>query len=261
MLSTGRTSRSPISALTAALMSAGAFGGAWLLDARRRERHAHRLHRTIVDLLLNTLHAGDPRTGRHSRRVAELAEPLAESYRLDRSQHTVLRLAALLHDLAKIDDRFFDILHSCERLTAEQRNAIEGHPDEAADIVRPLDRVHPGLAAVIEAHHERWDGKGYPDKLRGEQIPLAARILSVADVFDALTQPRSYREAMAVDDALAKLRESAGERFDPDVVRRVHEPDVVARWREIVRRGREEERQAEATDPLTEREREMRVGE
>lgn len=226
-----------------ALATAGLVGAAWWEDARRRKRHASRLHRTTVDLLLNALSAGDPVTARHSRRVADLADAAAAAYHLGRSRHATLRVAALMHDLGKIDDRFFPILHSCDPLSKEERQKIEEHPHEGADILRPLERIHPGISEIVEAHHECWDGEGYPRGLKGEEIPLPARIISVADVFDALTQPRSYHEPLPVDEAIEKIRASAGTRFDPAVVEGVRAPRVMERWRRIARRGREEERE------------------
>lgn len=225
---------------------AGAVGAVWAMDAWRRERKAHRLHRTLVDLLLNALHAGDARTERHSRRVADLTDALAQTYGLDSTRRARLRIASLLHDLGKIDDDLFQLVHSCARLSAEDRRAMEEHPIGGADILRPLEKIHPGITRIVEAHHESWDGDGYPRGQKGEQIPLEARILGVADVFDALTQPRSYHAAISVDDALEKIRNSAGEKFDPEVAARVDRPEVLERWKEIADRGRQEERAASA---------------
>lgn len=227
--------------LGTALTTAGLIGAAWWRDARRRGSYAARLHRTTVDLLLNALTAGDPVTARHSRRVADLADALAASYGFSRDEHATLRVAALLHDMGKIDDRFFHILHSCEPLSRDEREKIEQHPRQSAGILRPLEGIHPGIAAIVAAHHECWDGQGYPRGLQGEQIPLPARIISVADVFDALTQPRAYHEPLSVQEALAKIRASSSTRFDPSVVERIADPEVMRQWRKIVRRGRREE--------------------
>ena len=235
--------------LGTALTTAGVMGMAWWNDARRRERYAARLHRTTVDLLLNALTAGDPVTARHSRRVADLADAVAFCYDLRGREHATLRVAALLHDMGKIDESFFQILHSCGPLTPEQRGEIEQHPHESAYILRPLERIHPGITAIVEAHHECWDGRGYPKGLEREQIPLAARIISVADVFDAMAQPRTYHEPLSVDETLDKIRSGSGNRFDPDVVGVVQHPAVLRRWKKIARRGLVEERAALARQP------------
>ena len=220
---------------------AAATALAWRLDARWRRRDRARLHRALVEVLLNAINAGDAVTERHSRRVADLADVLFRIHGLSRSAHATVRVAALLHDMGKIDDRFFHILHSCEPLSPEQRRQIEEHPHESADILHPLETVHPGISAIVEAHHECWDGQGYPKGLRGEEIPLGARIISVADVFDAMTQPRSYRAPLSVDAAVAEIRKGSGTRFDPAVVDRLGDPAIRAKWEAIVERGREEE--------------------
>jgi putative nucleotidyltransferase with HDIG domain len=234
----------PLRTSWAALGGATLTGVAWAVDARRRERKADQVHRILVDLLLNALHSGDPVTERHSRRVAALTDSLSRSYRLGEAARARLRIAALLHDLGKIDDQLFDLVHGCDPLTPEEREKMQGHPGEAAEILGPLELLHPGITSVVRAHHECWDGSGYPSGLRGEEIPLDARLLSAADVFDALTQRRSYREPIPVAEALEKIGESAGRKFDPEVIRRLAEPEVRARWMAIAARGREEERRA-----------------
>jgi putative nucleotidyltransferase with HDIG domain len=230
-----------IPALAGAATGAATVIAAWRSDIRRRRRKEARLHRTLVDLLLNALSAGDAVTERHSRRVADLTDALAATYGARNNSHSTLRLAALLHDMGKIDDRFFQILHSCEPLTPEQRRQIEQHPHESADILKPLERIHPGITRIVEAHHECWDGNGYPRGLKGDEIPLAARVISVADVFDALTQPRAYHDEMSVEEALAEVERGSGSRFDPAVVARLKRGEVRDRWTQVMERGRREE--------------------
>lgn len=231
------------------LTAAGLIAAAWGLDAWRRARDTSQLHRTLVDLLLNTLHTGDPETERHSRRVAALTDVLASTYRFGRRAHARLRLAALLHDMGKMDDEVFDIVHSCEPLSREARREMEQHPREGADILHPLERIHPGISKIVRSHHEAWNGEGYPEGLLGSEIPIEARILSVADVFDAMTQPRSYHDPLGVDEALERIRRSAGERFDPEVVRRIGQPQVKERWAMIAALGRLEESRGTVSGP------------
>ena len=217
----------------AAGAATGVAGVLWYVDATRRSRESARLHRTMVEVLLNALSAGDAFTERHCLRVADLTDSFAAICRMDPARRATLRVAALLHDMGKIDDEFFDIVHGTRPLTPEERERIEDHPHESAEILLPLEPFHPGLARTVESHHERWDGKGYPRGLRGDEIPLDSRIISVADVFDALTQRRRYKEPYSVQSALAEIRGCTGARFDPGIVAQLEHPEVLRRWREI----------------------------
>lgn len=230
--------------LGGALVAAGAVGAAWAADARHTRRTRRRLHRTMVDLLLNAITAGDAATARHSRRVANLTDALAPAAGMGPAERSTLRVASLLHDMGKIDDRFFDIVHSHGALTPEQRAQIKNHPHESADILGPLEKIHPGITRIVSSHHECWDGTGYPEGLEGGDIPLGARLIAVADVFDALAQPRSYRGPMPPDEVLRRIREGSGTQFDPEVVRLLDRPEIWEYWREIARGGCLEEARA-----------------
>ncbi|HET7460434.1 MAG TPA: HD domain-containing phosphohydrolase [Longimicrobium sp.] len=237
-----RTETHRASLAAVALASAGLVGTAWLLDALRRDREMRLVHRRLVDLLLNVLTADDPATARHSRRVADLSFALAQACgRLSRREMATLRMGALLHDMGKIDDRFFTIVHSRKRLNPEQRAEIKHHPDQSAAILRPLEELHPGIMRIVSSHHECWDGSGYPCGLAGEDIPLAARVITLADVFDAMTQPRTYKEPMPLEEAVEKLDEGSGRQFDPHLVELIENGGVLQRWTEIARRGLEDE--------------------
>ncbi|HET7229187.1 MAG TPA: HD domain-containing phosphohydrolase [Longimicrobium sp.] len=232
----------PVTLAGVALASAGLMGAAWLVDAVRRERETRLMHRRLVDLLLNALTADDPVTARHSRRVADLSFALAQACgRLSRKEMATLRVGALLHDMGKIDDRFFFIVHSRKRLSEEQRAEIKHHPDQSAAILEPLEEMHPGIQRVVSSHHECWDGSGYPCGVGGEEIPLAARIIALADVFDAMTQPRKYKDPMPIEEAMEKLDEGSGRQFDPHLVELIEHGGVLSRWTEIARRGLENE--------------------
>ena len=244
---TMRDSRVHATLLGSTLLAAG-VAAAWAADARRRSRRYRVLHRTMVDLLLNAITAGDAETARHSRRVANLTDALAGELGMGREERATLRVASLLHDMGKIDDRFFDIVHSRDGLTPEQRAEIKSHPHESADILKPLERFHPGITRIVCTHHECWDGSGYPDGLEGREIPLEARIIAVADVFDALTQQRSYRAGNPPEEVLGKIREGAGRHFDPGIVRLLDRPRVWERYEEVARAGRVEEARARDGD-------------
>jgi putative nucleotidyltransferase with HDIG domain len=219
-----------------AAASAGLMGMVWMLDAARHKRTTKRLHRGMVDLLLNALYAGDPVTARHSRRVADLSYGLAEAAGMHGPELRTLRVAALLHDMGKIDDRFFHIVHSRRPLTTEQRAEIKNHPHESAHILQPLESEHPGITQIVSSHHECWDGSGYPRGLRDLDIPVGARIIALADAFDAMTQPRKYRDAMPTERALQELREGSGSQFDPALVDLVCTQEVREEWEAVVER-------------------------
>jgi putative nucleotidyltransferase with HDIG domain len=222
--------------LTGAVLGAAVVGAAWAVDAARRRKAMHMLHRRTVELLLNAINADDPVTARHCRRVADLSYALAEAAGLKGRALRTLRVAALLHDMGKIDDRFFHIVHSRRPLTDQQRTEIEHHPHESAHILAPLEGEHPGLRDVVCSHHESWDGRGYPRGLKGERIPVGARIIALADAFDAMTQPRKYRPAMEVEEALEELCEGAGTQFDPRLSAIAAASPVREQWAEIARR-------------------------
>lgn len=223
--------------LRVVLIATGALlGFAWMMDASTRKRRLAEMHRDMVDLLLNALTAGDPVTARHSRRVADLSYAVALAAGMTDSDLRTLRVAALLHDMGKIDDRFFHIVHSRQKLTPEQRAEIKNHPHESAHILAPLEGQHPGIREIVSSHHECWDGSGYPHSAAGEDIPLSARIIALADAFDAMTQPRKYRDAMPVEQALAELRKGSGTQFDPRLVKLTADPEVRAAWETVVER-------------------------
>ncbi len=227
-------------------LAAGVTAVAWRWSARRQAQRDMTLHRVLVEVLLNALSAGDATTERHSRRVAALADALHTAYEPTRAEHAMLRVAALLHDMGKIDDRFFTIVHSRERLTPVQRAEITGHPAESARILEPLEPFHAGITGAVRSHHERWDGAGYPSGIAGADIPLASRVITAADVFDAITQPRGYKAGRSFEEGIEELRRGSGSIFDPEVVEHVQRPEILTRWRAIHEAGRVEEASAPA---------------
>jgi len=151
----------------------------------------------------------------HGARVAALAEPIAGRLGWDRSRIRELRYAAPLHDVGKVDVRP-EVLAKPGPLTLEELAEIRRHPRAGAALVIPLRSARPALPYVL-FHHESWDGSGYPAGLSGRSIPLEARILAVADAFDAMISPRPYRRARAHEHALAEIERCAGTQFDPTV--------------------------------------------
>lgn len=159
--------------------------------------------------------ARDAYTGSHSQRVGHLAERIAVRLGFDEEQVELVRVAGSLHDLGKLAIAE-EILCKADPLTETERGVIQKHPEIAFRMLQSL-RIEP-VATWILHSHERWDGQGYPDGLAGGKIPLAARILFVADVFDALTTDRAYGSTLSPEDALAELERHAGSQFDPSVV-------------------------------------------
>jgi len=156
------------------------------------------------------------RTYGHGARVAALAEPVAVRLGWDRERIRTLRVAAPLHDVGKVKVRP-EVLGKPGPLTLEEQEEIRRHPTAGAQLVLPLRRFHDVLPYVL-FHHERWDGGGYPAGLHGRGIPIEARILAVADAFDAMISPRPYRRALSHALALAEIERGIGTQFDPVVV-------------------------------------------
>jgi diguanylate cyclase (GGDEF)-like protein/putative nucleotidyltransferase with HDIG domain len=165
--------------------------------------------------LARAVDARDAYTGSHSERVSELAARLATRIGIDQEQVELTRLAASLHDLGKLAIPE-EILRKPGPLSETERLVLERHPQIGFRMLESLG-VDP-VADWVLHHHERWDGSGYPDGLPGEDIPLGARIIFVADAYDAMTSDRVYRDRLSDDEAIAELERCAGTQFDPSIV-------------------------------------------
>nr|WP_281382974.1 HD domain-containing phosphohydrolase [Dissulfurirhabdus thermomarina] len=179
-------------------------------------QNLHLNHHATLEALIRSLEARDPYTKSHSQRVTRMAVRLAELMGSSSQRCNAILYAGHLHDIGKIGIRD-SILTKPGKLTPEEYRVIQRHPVIGEQIVARLDLEPEGLA-LIRHHHERWDGTGYPDRLGGREIPAAARILSVADAYDAVTSDRPYHRALESEDALAEIRANAGTQFDPRVV-------------------------------------------
>lgn len=170
-----------------------------------------------VQTLAKALEAKDPYTRDHSLRVSHYASRTAVRLGLIEDRLQEIRLGAELHDIGKIGTRE-SVLLKPGPLTPEEFAHIAEHTVLGEKILAPLARETPLVLAIVRSHHERVDGRGFPDGLVGDQIPLEARIVGVADAFDAMTSSRPYRDSMTAVEAIAELRKMSGSQFDPVVV-------------------------------------------
>ncbi len=189
------------------------------LEERVREqaRRIEELSLERLQALVHFLEEKDPYTRGHSVRVANYAVGIGRQMRIEAGAMDMIALGAELHDIGKIGVSE-SVLHKPGPLTdAEYRHIME-HPVIGARIIEPLMRDAPAALAIVRSHHERLDGKGLPDGLRGDQISIEVRVVTVADSFDAMTSVRPYRPALSVQQAVGRLRESQGAQFDPAAV-------------------------------------------
>jgi putative nucleotidyltransferase with HDIG domain len=185
-------------------------------ELAEKNEELQRLFISAIESIVLTLQAKDEYTEGHSRRVSVRATDVAIEMSLPDREVENIRMAALLHDIGKVGTKE-SILNKPGKLTAEEGDHIRSHPLVAASILEPITPLAE-VIAYIKHVHESYDGSGYPDGLRGDQIPLGARIISVADVFDAMTSPRPYRAAIEENAVLEHLKEEADKQFDPTVV-------------------------------------------
>jgi putative nucleotidyltransferase with HDIG domain len=185
-------------------------------EERARAQELRNSSMAMVRALSNAVEARDVYTSKHAERVAAYGIAIAKALKLQLADASQIELGFLLHDVGKvaIPDA---ILLKPESLTENERALMEQHPVIGWEIVRGIEFL--GEAGhVVRSHHERWDGRGYPDGLAGEQIPVAARVFAVADVLDALTTDRPYRPASPLADARAMIVAESGKQFDPAVI-------------------------------------------
>jgi putative two-component system response regulator len=191
-----------------------------LLQERTNLQEAHsqllKAYEATIEGWSHAMDLRDHETEGHSRRVTELTVKLAKEYGMDDDELIQIKRGSLLHDMGKlgIPDQ---ILHKPGPLTDDEWVIMKKHPKLAFDMIYPVEYLRPALD-IPYCHHEKWDGTGYPRGLKGEDIPLPARLFAVVDVWDALTSERPYRPPWNEEDVLKFIREQSGQHFDPDVV-------------------------------------------
>ena len=171
-----------------------------------------------VDLLSNTIDAKDSHTFLHSERVTAIASALARAYGLDAAQINTIEKGSRIHDIGKIGIPDA-VLFKPGSLTEEEYNIIKKHPEYGVRLLEPASDYLSETFDIIKYHHERWDGRGYPEGLAGQEIPLWARIVGLADAYEAMTAGRPYQKAKTPEDALREIEDLAGIQFDPKLVR------------------------------------------
>jgi putative nucleotidyltransferase with HDIG domain len=186
----------------------------------------HQLYRTttelsnvteeLLDLMVAAIEARDLYTSGHSQRVAKASEIIAKALGLSAAQVERVTIAALLHDVGKIDEAFAPILAKEGRLTPEEWDIMKRHPGRGAELVGMLSSLKD-IVPAVRHHHENWDGTGYPDGISGEHIPLASRVIMFADTLDAITTDRPYRKALGIEEAKSEFLKFRGKQFDPSI--------------------------------------------
>lgn len=174
--------------------------------------------REQLEMMVKSIEARDPYTSGHSRRVAALSKAIAVDLGFTGAELDEIENAALLHDVGKIHAEFAPLLQKEGRLTQEEWDIMKTHAAKSAELVGLFSRFRGVVQTAVRSHHERWDGKGYPDGLVGEAIPLGARVIMISDTIDAMTTDRPYRKALPFEKVVAELQKYRGTQFDPAVV-------------------------------------------
>lgn len=177
-----------------------------------------RLGAAALETLLNAIDANDPITGAHARRVARYALALGDAMGVDAHTCHIFERVALFHDIGKMHEALFDVIHDAGIPDRKERREIHTHPARGARVLAPLAAFYPDLTKGVIAHHERWDGSGYPRHLKGKSIPLSARVVAIADTFDAITHSRRYRVGRSFEVGVQAIGEGRGTEFDPELV-------------------------------------------
>lgn len=197
-----------------------------IMQREERDSQLVQFHRDIVQALTTSLGMKSKYTCKHSTLVADYAQAIAKRIFKNKRTIEMVKWASLLHDIGKIGISS-DILDKPGTLTQEEYEEIKNHPNYSKEILEAIfnDKTSPGAKAgfaiisdIAKYHHERWDGTGYPEKLQGEKIPLMARIVSVADSYEAMTSERPYKKPMPREEAIREIEIQSGRQFDPGIV-------------------------------------------
>jgi len=213
----------PVPALLAYLYTRWQLGGVVALSVPLFVvRHIYSMNlqllqanRDLLELMVKAIEARDPYTSGHSQRVSQYARILAKEAGLSGRQVEQIATAALLHDVGKIYEDYAPLLRKEGKLTPEERRLLQSHPSRSAELVTTISKLQGPVADAVRYHHENFDGSGYPDGLAGENIPIGARVIMLADTLDAMTTDRPYRKALSFERVVEEIRKYSGRQFDP----------------------------------------------
>lgn len=184
----------------------------------RMNLQLERVNMELLEVMVKAIEARDPYTSGHSLRVSEYARSIARDLGLSVKEVDQIGSAAVLHDVGKIYEEFAPLLRKEGKLTPDERMLMQRHPARSAELAATIAEFRGAVELAIKHHHENYDGTGYPDGIAAEDIPLAARIIMVADTMDAMTTDRPYRKALTFDRTLEELKRFSGKQFDPKLV-------------------------------------------
>lgn len=191
-------------------------------------------NRDLLKVLVKAIETRDPYTSGHSMRVSTLATLIASDYGVRGRTIDNIETAALLHDIGKIDPLYVSIIAKPSDLTENERRVIQTHATTGAELLESLTSLERDVIDGVRHHHEMYDGTGYPDGLRGKDIPLAARVIMICDSVDAMLSDRPYRDALPVHVVRAELERCAGTQFDPDLVQAILEHNTLEKAVQLV---------------------------
>ena len=209
-----------------------------LLLVRRSYENNYKLARANKDLLtvlVKTIETRDPYTSGHSIRVSMIARAIAEDLDMGHAMVDRIETTAMVHDVGKIDAVYAPIIRKEGSLTEAERRVIMTHAEQGADFLKTLESFHPEVIRGVRHHHERFDGTGYPDGLRGADIPLPARIIMLCDSMDAMLSDRPYRKALSIEQVERELLRCSGTQFDPKIVDVILRKNTLHRAAALVR--------------------------
>jgi putative nucleotidyltransferase with HDIG domain len=192
-------------------------------------------NRDLLTVLIKTIETRDPYTSGHSLRVSNLARLIAEDLGLSRRRIEEVETAGLLHDIGKIDTIYTAIIQKPSDLTEEELRVIKTHAVKGADFLKSVTSLSESIIEGVRHHHERYDGMGYPDRLRGDAIPLYSRIIMICDAIDAMLSDRPYRSALTIDRVQDELLRCSGSQFDPEIAGVIIRSNTLSRAEALVR--------------------------